>query len=181
MATKHDVYEALRAHFAKRDTAPTQDQLSAAVGSPWTAVKQHLLRLKTEGVVAWEPGDYSTLRLTAKTPRADKNSPNGPQERPARRPRGGAPSTIARSLTRPRAAAPAPAAASTPAPGLEGAIAVTYDAEEIEQLAALEQQLRAAADQIGAIVAALRTSPPLGPLGASLFQFLAQARASGQG
>lgn len=166
MATKHDVYEALQAHFATNDNAPSQEQIAKAVGSQWPAVKQHLLRLRNEGVVRWENGDYGTLRLTAKAPKADKNSPAEakPTAKRQRQPRA---AKTSREVT------PAQPVAEG---SLVGARAVVYDDGELAALEAEVVRAEEHAKFLRGLLDSIREQAPLDAEGALVVGLLARLR-----
>lgn len=69
MASKADVLAAVQAHFAEHDAPPSVDWLTEHLGSTGTAIRQHLKVLRAEGVVTWEPRDFTTLKLLRPTSR----------------------------------------------------------------------------------------------------------------
>jgi len=169
MATKHEVFAALQAHFAQHVAAPTQEELANALQSHWLAVKQHLFRLKGEGAVTWESGDFSTLRLAAsKASKADKNTPKV---------------TKVTRAAKPKVAAPvADVSSSTASTGIEAARGATIDDGSIEMFKGWSADLRARieadlklANEIDAMVAALEGLPRLGARGALIFELLSKA------
>ena len=172
MATKHDVYEALRDHFAKTKEAPDLNALAGSIGLHWPALKQHLLRLKKEGAVRWEDGDYSTMELGAKLPKPDKHSAptpaakgTQPRKKPTRAPKVSTTEVRAEVL-----------ATSGPT-SLIGARAVIYDDGELAQLEAQADQLEASAGALRALVTAIRAQKPLDARSAMLIEIVAQVQA----
>lgn len=169
MATKHDVFRAVQDHFTQANRAPTQAELEKAVGTHWTAIKQHLFRLRREGALVWDDGDYTSMRLTSKAPKADKNGGKAVAPPKTRR---------ASKMVETPATAPTPAPAEPPSKdSLIGARAVVYDDAELAQLEAEVVRAEEHAKFLRALLEGVRSQKPLDAKAAMLVEVIAQVQA----
>lgn len=60
---QRQVVEAIRDFIQEHGYPPSQMELVALVGVNLSTVQGYLTRLRDAGVVAWEPGQFRTLRL----------------------------------------------------------------------------------------------------------------------
>jgi SOS-response transcriptional repressor LexA len=62
-AGQRQVVDAIRAFIQEHGYPPSQMELVGLVGVNLSTVQGYLARLRDAGVVAWEPGQFRTLRL----------------------------------------------------------------------------------------------------------------------
>lgn len=141
----------------------SREQLAKAAGINALALSTALGALRREGVIDYTKPhpraiDYPSMVVVGELT-AGAAAPKKPRSKKAAKP----------SRRTARAAKPAAA----PSVSLEDCISVNYTPAEVAALVELEAGLQTALASVSSIVAALRTSPALGPKGAAAMQFLA--------